>query len=254
MLLRLPVYVAACMLLVFQTACVPVVEPKPDSEQAEYHYILGVSSLNEGNPTAALKEFLLAEKFDDQDPETQSGLAQAYWLKGAHDLAEGHLKKAIQLSDEEPKYYNNLAALYLSMGRYDDAIAAFTKAANNLFFDRPELAWTGVGLANFQKQDYPAAKQAYLKAMEVNPGYYMAPYRLGELYYNQDRPVEALDMFTRSVKLAPKFPEGHYWQGLVYMKMKETAKAKSAFLEVVRLSPNTETARLAGDYLKILSK
>ena len=240
--------------LFLAVACVPVEPTRPDSENANYHYLLGVTALDEGNPTEAMKEFLEAEKFDDDDPKIQDGLAQAYWLKGAHDLAVKHYKNAIEKGDGEPKYYNNLAALYLTLERYDEAIEAFRVAAESLFFDRPAVAWTGIGLAYFKKQDYTSAAQAYEKAMEVNSNYYFAPYRLGELYYNQERVVEALDMFTRSVELAPGFVEGHYWKGLVHMKMKETGKAKEEFLEVLRLAPKSESARLAVGYLKIIDK
>ena len=241
-------------LVVSLVACVPYEEARPASEDAQHHYMMGVTSLNEQSPTNALKEFLLAQRFDARDPKIQSGLAQAYWLKQAHDLAEKHFKKAIELSDNDPEYYQNIAALYLSMERYDDSISAFKTAAENLLFDRAELAWTGIGLANVQKQDYAAAERAYKKAIALNPSYYLAPFRLGELYYNQDRPVEALDMFTLSVKLAPEFQNGHYWQGLVYMKMKETDKARQSFKEAVRLAPQNETARLASNYLKIINK
>ncbi len=246
-----------CLLLLgflILSACVPVEQKKTDMESADYHYLLGVTALKEQNPTTALKEFLEAVKFNSSEPQIHAGLAEAYMQKKAFDLAEKHFKKAIQLSDNEPKYYNNLGALYLTMERYDDAIPAFRVAAENLLFDRPELAWVGVGLANVKKQDYPAAQHAYQKAMDVNPRYYRAPFMLGELYYNQDRPVEALEMFSRSVEIAPGFANGYYWKGLVYMKMKETENAKQAFLEVLKLAPKTEISRLAANYLKIISK
>ncbi len=241
-------------LVVILVACVPVEKKVSNSQNADYHYTLGLSSLNEQNPTEALKEFLEAEKYDGRDPRVQDGLAQAYWIKQAYDLAEKHSKNAIEFSNNDPKYYNNLAALYLTMGRYDDAISAFQTAADNLLFDRPELAWSGIGLANVQKQDYVAAQRAYEKAMELNPRYYMAPFRLGELFYNLDRPAEALEMFTRSVKLARNFARGYYWQGMAYMKMKDTEKAKNSFMEVLRLEPESESGRLAKDYLKIINK
>lgn len=253
MLFRLFVLIAFCSAIA--VACVPIEPSRPDSENANYHYLVGITALDEGNPTEALKELLEAEKYDKKDPEIQAGLAQAYWLKNAYNLAEQHYRNAISVSNgEEPKYYNNLAALYLTMERYDDSIEAFKVAAESLFFDRPAVAWTGIGLAYFKKQDYTSAAQAYEKAMEVNNRYYFAPYRLGELYYNQDRIVEALDMFTRAVKLAPGFVDGHYWKGLVHMKMKETSKAKEEFLEVLRLAPGSESARLASGYLKIIDK
>jgi type IV pilus biogenesis/stability protein PilW len=243
-----------CILLVALPACVPVENTQSDKTNAEYHYKLGISALNEQNPTEALKELLQAEKFNDRDPEIQNALAQAYWSKQAPDLAEERFKRAIALSSNDPKYYNNLGALYLEVERYDDAIRAFQAAADNLLFDRQEMAWTGIGLAYFQKQDYPAAQRAYRKAMAINPRYYLAPFRLGELYYNQERTAEALEMFTRTTQLAPTFPDGFYWLGLVYMKLKEPAKAKPAFLEVIRLAPKSDNARLAANYLKIINK
>ena len=145
---------AMIVLLVLIVACVPVAEKRSASKDAKYHYLLGVSALNEQNPTEALKEFLLAEKFDDEDPEIHAGLAQAYWQKKAFELSEEHFLKAIEVSDNDPKYYNNLGALYLSTERYDDAIIAFRTAADNLLFDRSEIAWTGIGLAYYHKQDY----------------------------------------------------------------------------------------------------
>ena len=171
-------------LLVLMVACVPVEEKRSAAEDAKYHYLLGVTALNEQNQTEALKEFLLAEKFDDEDPEIQAGLAQAYWQKKAFALSEEHFIQAIEVSDDDPKYYNNLGALYLSIERYDDAITAFRTAADNLLFDRPEIAWTGIGLAYFHKQDYPAAQRAYEKAMDLNPSYQIPLFRLGELYYS----------------------------------------------------------------------
>ena len=127
-------------------ACVPVEDRQEVGKKSEYHYMLGVSSLNEQNPTGALKEFLEAEKYDNKDPEIQDGLAWAYWQKQAHELAEKHFLRAIELSDNDTKYYNNIASLYLSMKRYDEDIKAFSKAADHLLFDRPEVAWTGIGM------------------------------------------------------------------------------------------------------------
>lgn len=242
----------ALFLLFVCVACVPIQDTRSVKEKGQYHYLLGMSALNEQNPTGALKEFLEAEKNDGNDDKIQDGLAQAYWLKNAHDKAVEHFQRAIKLSKGDPRYYNNLGALYLSMERYDDAIRVFRLAADNLLFDRPEVAWTGIGYAYVQKQDYPAAQRAYKKAMDLNPRYYMAPFRLGELYFNQDRPVEALESFTRTIELSPGFAQGYYWQGLVYMKMKDTVRAKRAFKEVVRLAPTSETAHLANNYLKII--
>lgn len=232
-------------------ACTTTSSQSPNQE-AQTHYLLGMSALGENNPTMALKEFLLAEKADSRDADIQNGLAQAYMQKRAYDLAEKHFKKAISLSDDSPQYYNNLGALYLTMDRFDDAIAVFRKAAENLLFATPEMAWTGIGYAYFQKHDYSAAEKYYKKALELNGAYFRAYYHLGELYYSQDRQAEAFSAFTKTVELSPRFALGQYWLGLTAMKTRDNVLARKAFQETIKLAPDSEQARLAKNYLKIL--
>jgi len=239
------------LLLTFLSACTPT-QSNPPRQEAKSHYLLGISALAENNPTMALQELLLAEKADSRDADIQAGLARAYLGKRAYDLAEKHFKNAIDLSDGAPQYYNNLGALYLTMERFDDAIGAFRKAAENLLFATPEMAWAGIGFAYFQKQDYAAAEKYYKKAIDLNAGYSQAYYRLGELYYNQDRQAEALNAFAKSVELSPRFALGQYWLGLTAMKSHDPERARRAFQETIKLAPDSEQARLARNYLKIL--
>lgn len=221
-------------------------------QNARSHYLLGASAMAENNPTEALKQFQLAEKADSGDVEIQASLAQAYMQKQAYALAEKHFLKALDLSDGAPQYYNNLGALYLTMERYDDAITAFRTAAENLLFAAPETAWTGIGYAYFKKQDYAAAEQNYLKARELNPRYPQVMFRLGELHYSQNRASEAFAAFARTVELAPQYMPGHYWLGLASMKLHDNGRARQAFQETIKLAPESEQARLARNYLKIL--
>ena len=63
--------------------------------------------------------------------------------------AERHYLRAVRLDRDNPLYQNNLAALYLDMERWDDAISHFRKAADNLLFTNPEVALTGIGYAYY---------------------------------------------------------------------------------------------------------
>jgi len=224
----------------------------PAKQKARSHYLLGVSALAENNPSQALKELLQAEDIDGADAETQAALAQAYMQKRAYDLAEQHWLRAISLSKGDPQYYNNLGALYLTMERFDDAITTFRKAADSLLFSTPEVAWAGIGYAYYFKLDYPAAERAYLKSRELNPRYFQAHLRLGELYYGQERNAEALESFLKATELAPKSAHAQYWLGLTYLKLRNQPAARKAFEETVRLAPESEPGRLAKNYLKTL--
>ncbi|NIQ95107.1 MAG: tetratricopeptide repeat protein, partial [Desulfuromonadales bacterium] len=91
--------------------------------------MLGVSYLRADDPTQALQEFLLAAEIEDDDAPLQAGLGQAYFMKKSYADAERHYLKALRLDKGNPKYQNNLAALYMEMERWDDAIDYFEKAA-----------------------------------------------------------------------------------------------------------------------------
>jgi cytochrome c-type biogenesis protein CcmH/NrfG len=86
----------------------------------------------------------------------------------------------------------------------------------------------------------------------LNPRYTQTLFRLGELYYGQDRPVEAVEALSRAVELNPRFVEGHYWLGLAAMKARDNGRARRAFQETIKLAPDSEQARLARNYLLIL--
>mgnify|MGYP001068745144 CR=1 FL=1 len=248
---RFSAFAVMAMALMVLTAC-SLGKDSPAKQKAKSHFLMGNAALGENNPSLALQEFLQAEEADSDDPEIQAGLAQAYMQKKAFNLAEQHWLRAISLSNGAPQHYNNLGALYLTMERFDDAISAFRKAADNLLFGTPEVAWTGIGYAYYLKRDYPAAERAYQKARELNPRYSQGFLRLGELYYGQERTAEALENFQKAAELAPRSAMAQYWLGLTQLKLKNPAAARKAFEETVRLAPDSEPGRLAKNYLKTL--
>lgn len=225
---------------------------KKQAKEADVHYMLGLSSLREQDPTAALREFLQAAELDPQRADIQDALGQAYYLKKAYPEAEQHFRKAIELEPDSGQYENNLAALYLNEQRWDDAIKHFLKAGHNLIFSTPEIALTGAGYANFQKGDYVDAIGLYREAINANPRYAQAYLRLGETYYAMDKIDLAIPEFTKALDFAPNYAEAHYRLGLAYLKKRQPKQAKPQFEAVLEAAPDGDFARLSKDYLKLL--
>ena len=237
------------MLAFFCTACAP---GSKAVQQAETHYSLGVSSLRDPNVTAALREFLKAAEYDPRDPKIQEALAQTYHIKKAYPEAERHYLEAIRLSKGDPTYINNLGALYLNMQRWDDAIAQFRLAGNDLLFPQPEVALTGAGLALLKKGDHLAAIEAFQQALEKNRRYAPAKLHLGETYMALNKPDLAIQALEDAVVLDPAYAQAHYQLGLAYMKGNARDRARTSFEKVISLSPDSEVARLAKSYLQLL--
>ncbi|GAB4172041.1 MAG: tetratricopeptide repeat protein [Geothermobacteraceae bacterium] len=240
---------ALCLALV--AACVPV-NQSADGLTAEAHSQLGYSYLQEGNDTKALKEFLEAVKLDPADAESRAGLAQAYHRKKAYQLAEEQYLKAIEIDGDNPQYQNNIAALYLDMRRWDDAIRHFRLAADNLLFDRPAVARAGIAAALIQKGDYIAAIESGKKALIDDYQLPQAHYFLGEAYSGIENYDEAVASYQRAIELAPNYLLAHYSLGKVFLKLKQNEQARRELEKVIELAPRSEQARLARDYLRLI--
>ncbi|MBW6510734.1 MAG: tetratricopeptide repeat protein [Desulfuromonadaceae bacterium] len=224
---------------------------KEKVDAGEVHYILGVSYLRENNPTLALKEFLIA--YDSENSgRVHSGLGQAYQLKRAFKEAEEHYKTALRRDENNPQFANNLAALYLDMGRWDAAIKYFNQAADNLLFTTPEIALTGLGVAYYQKGEYPQAIIQFEKSINLAPRFAQTYYHLGETYFALDKPDLALLQLNHAIDLSPAYAAAYYKRALTYLKLKNNVAAKTDFMRVLALVPDNEIGRLSKDYLRLL--
>jgi Tfp pilus assembly protein PilF len=235
------------MFLVF--GCVPV-EKKKESHEA--HFMLGVSYLRSNDATQALREFLQAEKIEDDDAPLQAALGQAYYMKKSYVEAEKHYFKALKLDKGNPTYQNNLAALYMETERWDDAIRYFEMAARNLLFAHPEMAWTGYGYAWFKKEEHVKAVEAYVQALEINPRFPQAYVRRSEAFVALGQPGKAVADCQKALEIYPDYMLAHYHLAVASMKMRDIDTAIKHFERTAELAPDSEFARQSKSYLLVL--
>ena len=104
------------------------------------------------------------------------GLAQAYYSRGAYDKAVEASKEGIQkTSGAESTFYGNMGQFYLLLGRYDEALDAFSKATQfHATTGEDARAYYNMGVTHLYKQEFPAAEQAFVKSLELDPNYLSA--------------------------------------------------------------------------------
>lgn len=241
--------VCLIMLVTFLAGCAG---PARRAKGSETHYLLGVSYLQEQNPTLALKEFLQAETLDPRNADIQAALGQAYQLKRAYAEAETHYLRALKLKRDDPQIQNNLGALYLDMQRWDDAIRYFRLASGNLLFTRQSLALTGAGYAHLQKGEHLEAVGSLQEALRQNPQSAQARFLLGESYQALGKAEMAVQEYRRATEAAPDYTRAHFRLGLAYMKLGDKERAAASLREVLRLDPDSEMGTQAVDFLKLL--
>lgn len=236
--------------------CVPVTQQpqQKKAQQADVHYKLGLSHLQSNNPTLALKELLIAVENGPQSSGIHASLAQAYQLKKAFPQAEKHYLTAITLSDNDPRYFNNLASLYLDMQQWDKAIIYFDKAAANLLFLQPHVALTGKGYAYLKKMDYPAAVQQFKEVIAVAPRYAQPYFLQSEAYQALGKTELARRSLEQAVDVAPDFVQAIYQLGIMSLQDQQAEAAVVRFERVVELAPTSEWGMKATEMLRGLEK
>jgi len=241
--------------LLFLAACAGAnPQAENDKQQAAVHYKLGVSNLQANNPSLAIKELQIAAREDPQDSSIHAALAQAYQLKKAFPEAERHYLKALELSNNDPKFQNNLGALYLDMGLWDKAIEYFDKAASNLLFLNPYIAITGKGYAYLKKNDLASALLNFQEAISIAPGYARAHLLLSEVFHEQGKTDLERRSLERAVDVAPQYVEAHYKLGVLLLKQNEMDRATKKFRTIMEIAPESDWGQKATDMLRAMGK
>lgn len=241
------------LLLLIFSACAPVGQSSSGRKQeAEVHYRMATAHLQAQNPTMALKELLQAVRKDPDNSAIHVALAQAYQQKKAYLQSEKHYLRALELSDQDPRYQNNLATLYLDMKQWDKAIAYFDKASQNLLFMNPHIAVSGKAYAYFQKGDYEQALALYREAIALAPRYAPAYFHGSQVYRHLQQPREEKALLQKAIDIAPQFLQARYRLAVLLSEENETEKAEQQLQTIVDFSPRSEWGLKATELLRTI--
>lgn len=228
------------MLVMVGSACSQKPSPQ-DKKKANAFINLGLTYLGQGNPTAALGEFLKAEKLMPNDPILHYDLGVAYMEKDRLDLAIVHLQKAIQLSPEYVVAKNDLGNVYIAQKNWDAAIAVLQDAADNILYATPYYPLTNLGIAYYEKKDYTKAETYFQKALSSNPKFVVAKYHLGRTYFAAGKLKEARDILEEATETESKNPFLLLEIGRVYRKLGDRHHAELALKAAMDLSPDSDS-------------
>ncbi|NAY91826.1 tetratricopeptide repeat protein [Muricauda sp. JGD-17] len=107
-----------------------------------------------------------------------------------------------------------------------------------------ELTWEANN--ELTTNDFTSAEATYRKAISKSKQNAVAPFNLGNAYYNRESYGEAFGRFKQAGEVAEEKPEKHkayHNMGNVFMKNKEYLKAVEAYKEALRNNPNDDETR-----------
>ena len=161
----------------------------------------------------ALREARRAIELDRRSAAGQHVLGRVLLARSDFDGAEGAFREAVRLRPDFAEAYNDLGGTLDHLGRPDEAIAAFRRAA---------------------EAKYPSAL-----------------YNLGIVYLRVKRdPVAAREVLEQSVKQEHASAEAWNALGVAYLQTGQWGRAKEAWAQALRLDPAHAAARRNLDRLE----
>lgn len=136
--------------------------------------------------------------------------------------------------DDSLELKNNSVALY-NANKLQDAYQLISQIPEE---KRDAELW--LMLANITQDYSNEIDSVFLlqKALTVDPTYYKAYYNLGNLYFQDDKLIKAIENYELAIKYNKKFAYAYYNLGCCYLKDGKYSKAKSYFLKAIKLKSN----------------
>ena len=100
------------------------------------------------------------------------------------------------------------------------------------------IAWTDLGHAYFDSDQYAKAITAYNKSLELHPGNADLLTDLGVMYRRNGQPDKAIEAFDRAVKANPQHEQSRFNKGVVlFNDFHDTSGAVKVWEELVAMNP-----------------
>lgn len=207
-------------------------EIKDQREQAQYHYDLAYGYFFDKKTErgeAALLEILksIEIKEDNADAHLLAGLV--FMGRRRPVDAIRHYRRSLVLQPDLYYAQNNLAAAYLSMERYDEAIKVLQKLAGTILYDQQGHAQNNLGWAYFKKGDLMKARKHFHDAIMLTPQLCPPRNNLGMLYLKQNK-LELADKYLRqAIERCPSYAEPAYHMGRLLFRRGDSEAARKHF-------------------------
>ncbi len=196
---------------------------------------------NSGQEDAALKQYEAVIKVAPGEPRFQLELAQRYWRRGKEKRALALLKKMTARFSGDGGVHSAIADMYTRWGKEDLALKTHIRLTKIEPHETSHLV--NLGEQYFQRNQKKKAVAVWKRIIARKTAANYA--RLGEVFSDHDMLMEALGMFNKAVKLAPKKSSLFKGRAAVYERQRRYNEAILDWEKVLSLTKKTKANRPA---------
>lgn len=206
------------------------VPSEKERQGAEIHYELGLQAQQAGNVQEAYKEMQKSLEMDPEYPEAHNATGILLHIAfNRPEQAISHYKKALELRPNFSEAKTNLANVYLSQSRYDEAIKLYEEALNDMLYPTPFIAQGNMGWALYKKGDLERGVQSIKAAVTTNPGFCLGYKNLGIIHDETGDVSEACRYFGRYREACPDVADAYLREGACQVKQGKMEEARQSF-------------------------
>jgi tetratricopeptide (TPR) repeat protein len=181
-------------------------------------------------------------------------LGQAYLEQGRIDLAEPLLRSGVRRSPEYNNAHYNLALIFESEQRYDEAIGEYKEAiAHSTTPSDLAIARDALASLYLSRNQLPEALAQYELVTSVAPNDPRGYFGRGLVFFQQANYESALNNFLKADSITSS-PQALYWIGRCHEARNENAEAIQAYERVLRIAPQLSEASDRIAHLKQATK
>ena len=198
-------------------------------------------SLIEKDPIGAIQYLKSAQELAPKLWTIYHMRALAFQMRKMPDEALVEMKKAVDLSPENPYAMNTYGKFLLDSGKLPEAEKYLQMAANDRTFRESYKANTSLGILNYRRGLLEAAEKNFSLAVNDDPANScIAYYYQGHILVKKGKLSEATQTYERaSNKLCAAFVDAHYALGLVYEKSRKYDLARKKYLDISQNFPES---------------
>jgi tetratricopeptide (TPR) repeat protein len=167
----------------------------------------------------------------------------ALYFRDIRDEAARELRKAAALDPGDASAHSFLADALKNQDNREDAAAEYSKALDelrNAVTRDPDdfSAYLNLGYELMHQDKIKDAAEELRKAVKCEPGDPFAHRSLGAVLERQDNKTgEAIEEFSKAIKLNPNFARGFYDRGSTYASNEDYNRAINDYTEAIKLDP-----------------
>ncbi len=224
------------------------------TKDPQYQYNVGLVHLNRGNVDEAIPYLNRALTINPNYYLALNALGLAYFMKGNLQEASGYLQKCLAIDPTFSEARNNLGMVYQEQGFLDKAQQEFRLAAADKNYNSRELPYYNLARLYLTAEKYQDALDHVQKAIELNNNLAMTHNLKGTLHERLNQLDEAIESYKQAVKIDPLSIKFSYDLAVAYFKNEDFKKAREIFEKILDKTTDLETKEKIDQYLKIIKK